>query len=179
MQKSHSEGLSDLNAVKSVKIGVSTAVLGHCGWKAIRPLTSTGAQMNLSYIAAVQFLDGQVSLENFSEDKLDCDDLWILAEKIICTHDERFDRLSHEFGAAVTIEFNDSRPALERMEDRPVGLEQPVTNDEIVEKYRRLTTGRLSTQRQRAIEEIVLNFDKLDDIRRLTNLLAKPFVSNA
>ena len=179
MQKSLSEELSDLNAVKSVKIGVSTAVLGHCGWKAIRPLTSTGAQMNLSYIAAVQFLDGQVSLENFAEDKLDRDNLWILAEKITCTYDERFDRLSHEFGAAVAVEFNDSRPALERMVDRPVGLEQLVTNEEIVEKYRRLTTGRLSMERQKAIEEMVLNFDKLDDIKSLTNLLSKPFVSDA
>ena len=179
MQKASSEALTDLNAVKSVKIGVSTAVLGHCGWEAIRPLTSTGAQMNLSYIAAVQFLDGQVSLENFAEDKLDRDNLWILVEKIACTHDERFDRLSQEFGASVTVEFNDGRPALERMVDRPVGLEQPVTNEEIVKKYRRLTTGRLSTERQKAIEEMVLNFEKLDDIKSLTNLLSKPFVSDA
>lgn len=64
------------------------------------------------------------------------------------------------------------------MVDRPVGLEQPVTNEEIVEKYRRLTTGRLSVERQKAIEEMVLNFDKLDDIKSLTNLLSKPFVSD-
>ena len=179
MQKAHPEIFTDLNAVKGVKVGVSTAVLGHCGWTAVRPLTTTGAQMNLSYIAAVQFLDGQVSLDNFSEDKLDRDELWALAGKITCTHDERFDRLSHEFGAAVTIEFNDSSPTIERTVDRPAGLEQPVTNEEIVEKYRRLTTGRLSAERQKAIEEIVLNFDKLNDIRSLTNLLAKPFASNA
>ena len=63
--------------------------------------------------------------------------------------------------------------------DRPIGLEQPATNEEIVDKYRRLTTGRLSTERQIAIEEMVLNFDKLDDIKSLTNLLSKPFVSDS
>ena len=31
--------------------------------------------MNLSYIAALQFLDRQVLLETFSEDKLDRDEL--------------------------------------------------------------------------------------------------------
>ena len=179
MQELHPEVLTNLNAIESVKLGVSTSLLGHCGWKAIRPLTSTGPQMNLSYIAALQFLDWQVLLENFSEDKLDRDELWILAEKITCTHDERFDQLSHDFGAVVTVEFHDSRPESERMVERPIGLERPVTNEEIVEKYRKLTTGRLSTERQEAIEEIVLNFNKLDDIRSLTDLLAGPFVIDA
>ena len=179
MQELHPEELTNLNAVKSVKLGVSTSVLGHCGWKAIRPLTSTGAQMNLSFIAALQFLDRQVLLDTFSEDKLDRDELWILAEKITSTHDERFDQLSHEFGSVVTVEFHDSRPESERMVERPIGLERPVTNEEIVDKYRKLTTGRLSTERQEAIEEIVLNFNKLDDIRSLTDLLAGPFVIDA
>ena len=179
MQGLHPEELTNLNALKSVKIGVSTSVLGHCGWKAIRPLTSTGAQMNLSYIAALQFLDRQVLLDNFSEDKLDRDELWILVDKITCTHDERFDRLSYEFGATVTVEFNDGRPPLQRTADRPAGLERPVTNQEIVEKYRRLTAGRLRTERQKGVERIILDFDRLDDITGLTNLLAEPFVSDA
>ena len=179
MQELHSGESPNLNAVKSVKIGVSTSVLGHCGWKAIRPLTWTGAQMNLSYIAALQFLDRQVLLDNFSEDKLDRDGLWMLVDKITCTHDERFDRLSYEFGAAVTVEINDGKSLLQRIADRPAGLERPVTNQEIVEKYRRLTAGRLSTERQKAIERIVLDFDKLDDVRRLTNMLAGPFVNDA
>ncbi|KAK0510639.1 hypothetical protein JMJ35_007071 [Cladonia borealis] len=158
MQELHPEELTNLNAVKSVKLGVSTSVLGHCGWKAIRPLTSTGAQMNSSFIAALQFLDRQ---------------------RRKCTHDDRFDQLSHEFGSVVTAEFHDSRPESERMVERPIGLERPVTNEEIVENYRRLTTGRLSTERQEAIEEIVLNFNKLDDIRSLTDLLAGPLVIDA
>ena len=67
MQELHPEELTNLNAVKSVKVGVSTSVLGHCGWEATRPLTSTGAQMNLSYIAALQFLDRQDLLDNFQK----------------------------------------------------------------------------------------------------------------
>ena len=72
-------------------------------------------------------ISGSASLAGkFSEDKLDRDELWISAEKITCTHNKRFDQLSHEFGVVVTVELHDSSPKLERMVERPIGLERPV-----------------------------------------------------
>ena len=175
MQRLHPEEMKDLNAIERVKLEISKPLIGHCGWKATRPITSTGAQMNANYIAAVQLVDRAVLLEQFAVDKLDRDEVWKLAEKTTCVHNEHFDRLTYEMGSVVTIEFNDGRPTLQKMVEKPRGLDPPIMNEEIVEKYRRLTANLLSGERQRTIEEKVLGLEKLADVALLTNLLSEPF----
>lgn len=178
LQKQSGDQLNDLQAIKEIKLEVSRPLIGHCGWKAERPITSTGAQMNIGYIAAVQLVDRQVLVEQFTESNLDRDAVWELTGKATVVHNERFDRLTYEMGAVVTIEFNDGRPNLQEVVDKPRGMDPPVTNEEIIEKYRKLTISLLSGDRQKAIEDMVLNLEKLQDITELTRLLSAPFQSD-
>jgi aconitate decarboxylase len=177
MQRSHPEDFRDLSAIESVRLEISKPLISHCGWKATTPITSTGAQMNASYIAAVQLVDREVLLEQFADDKLERDEVWTMVGKTTCEHNEHFDRLTYEMGSVVTIKFNDSRPDLETMVEKPRGVDPAITNGEIVQKYRRLTATLLSKNRQRAIEETVLNLEKLADVTKLTTLLSEPFKS--
>lgn len=175
MQKEKPEALKDLKAIKHIKLELSRPLIGHCGWTATRPITATGAQMNANYIAAVQLVDREVLLEQFEESMLDRDEVWELAEKTVCVHNERFDRLSYEMGAVVTIEFKDDRQSLQKVVDKPRGMDPPIADEEIVEKYRRLTANLLPRDRQIAIEETVLSLEKLDNVTTLTSLLSQPF----
>ena len=175
LQKGYPDELEDLKTIKSIKLEISKVLIGHCGWRAARPITSTGAQMNTTYIAAVQLLDRQVLLEQFAESELNRDELWTLVEKSSCMHNERFDQPGHEMGSAVTIKFKDGKPTLNMVVDKPKGVDQPISNAEIVDKYRKLTAGLLDKDRQRAIEETVLALEKSHDVTELTRLLSEPF----
>lgn len=175
MQKENPQELQDLKAIKAIKLELSKPLIGHCGWTATRPIAATGAQMNANYIAAVQLVDQEVLLEQFEESKLDRDEVWELVKKTVCVHNERFDRLTYEMGAVVTIHFKDERQILQMVVDKPRGMDPPITNEEIVEKYRRLTANLLPRGRQIAIEETVLSLEKLDNVTSLTSLLSQPF----
>ena len=178
IQKEEPEELKDLKAIRSIRLELSKPLIGHCGWNPTRPLAATGAQMNANYIAAVQLVDQEVLLEQFEESKLDRNEVWELVEKSVCVHNERFDRLSYEMGAVVTIEFKDGRPRLQKVVDKPRGMDPPISNQEIVEKYRRLTATLLPRDRQIAIEETVLKLEELENVTTLTNLLSQPLKLN-
>ena len=130
IQKENPEELKDLKAIKGVKLELPKPLIGHCGWTTTRPIAATGAQMNASYIAAVQLVDQEVLLEQFDESKLDRDEVWELVEKTVCVHNERFDRLSYEMGAVVTFEFQDDRRSLQKVVDKPRGLDLPISNEQ-------------------------------------------------
>ena len=53
-------------------------------------------------------------------------------------------------------------------------LTPPVTNEEIKEKWRRLASSVVDGNQIQTIEEMVLGLGELDDIRKLTRLLAQP-----
>ena len=49
--------------------------------------------------------------------------------------------------------------------------DRTLANSDILDKYRKLTDRAISSQRQTAIENTILNIDALDDIAHLTSLL--------
>jgi aconitate decarboxylase len=53
-------------------------------------------------------------------------------------------------------------------------VQQPQSNAEIVEKFRTLTDGLITKERQAAIERAVAGLEGLADIDTLTRLLAPP-----
>jgi aconitate decarboxylase len=52
MREQHPEEMRDLSSITSIEIEMGKVLYEHGGWKAERPLTSTGAQMDNAYIAA-------------------------------------------------------------------------------------------------------------------------------
>ena len=50
----------DPAAIETIEIGVGETVYRHGWWPPQRPLTPTGAQMNLGYAPAAALLDGDV-----------------------------------------------------------------------------------------------------------------------
>jgi aconitate decarboxylase len=81
LQEEHPEQMKDLGAITSIKLEMGEAAFHHGGWKAERPLTSTGAQMSNAYVAATQLVDGQVLPTQFRHNKLETDNVWSLVDK--------------------------------------------------------------------------------------------------
>ena len=163
-----------LSQTTKITVWLSGPIFAHDGWHPEeRPLTSTGAQMNAAYIGAVQLVDRQVLLEQFAPESLDRDEIWDLVYKTTCLHSAEFDKPNHGCGAKVRIEFVDGEVLEDRVE-MPKGFDPPVTNEEIKEKWRRLASSVVDEDRVQAIEEMVLGLGELDDVRKLTQLLAQP-----
>ncbi|WP_179402708.1 MmgE/PrpD family protein [Burkholderia guangdongensis] len=166
--------------IEAIALECASAAFHHGGWQAERPLTPIGAQMNMAYAVAVAALDGAALMRQFSPARIDADDVWAFMRKITVTHDASFDADGPLARGAVRMRVtfrdgSDEEMLLRHPRGEPL---EPMTNDEIVAKFRALTGAVIDTARQKQIESLVLNIERLEDARELLALLAQP-VANA
>jgi aconitate decarboxylase len=165
-------GVESLAQIKDIHIQLGDAVYHHCGWAPEeRPLSATGGQMNTAFVAASQLVDEQVLLEQFATPKLNRDEIWNLIYKTHCTHTPTLDKPNIGCGSIIKITFQDDTQ-IEHTLLQPKGVDEPITNDEILEKFRRLTGNLISADRQARIETLVLGMEDLTDIEDLIDLLS-------
>lgn len=158
--------------IKRIDVYVSHAVYHHGWWELERPVTPIGAQMNLGYALAVAIVDGQALVHQFAPQRINRDDVWTLIPRIKAHHDPEIDRGGpmSRGKTRLRIEFSDGE-VLESERRASRAILQPLSNDEIVAKYRLLTDGLIDAGRQLEIERTMLSLDQLPDLKRLTDLL--------
>ena len=172
LQTKNPTRMDDLSPLTRMTIRLSKPVYAHCGWPATeRPMNATGSQMNCAYIAAVQLVERQVLLAQFATRALNSDDVWRLVPLIFCEHDPDFDTPKRGCGAHLRLEFADGE-VLEEVVDQPRGFDPPLSNDEIREKWRKLSDGVVDSERREGIEKAVLGLEGLGNLEVLTGLLA-------
>jgi 2-methylcitrate dehydratase PrpD len=166
----------DPSSIARVDVTVGDAIYKHGWWKPERPLTPTGAQMNIGYAVAVALLDGQVLPPQFTPGRLDADDVWTLIERTDVHHDNGIDAGPEQerFTTALCITLNDGTRLQRRLAQPHGGPADPVSNAEIVDKFRQLTTPCLTPGRLDAVQNAVLGLDDADDLDHLIDLLAPP-----
>jgi 2-methylcitrate dehydratase PrpD len=166
----------DPKAISHIEIHVGHTVYHHGWWQPERPLTSIGAQMNLGYAATVALLDGQVLPPQFTDERLDADDVWELLGNVDVKLDENIQNAAvHErFATQLTITLRDGTVLDKRIVQPHGGPADPVSNDELIAKYRSLVGPLVPASRLDAIQRTVLRIDELADIRELADLLAAP-----
>ncbi|MFE3054637.1 MmgE/PrpD family protein [Nocardia sp. NPDC059239] len=166
----------DPKSVAHIEIRVGHTVYHHGWWEPERPLTAIGAQMNLGYAAAVALLDGQVLPPQFTAARLDADDVWELLGKVEVKLDENIQNgpVHERFATELAITLTDGTVLAQRIVQPHGGPADPVTDDELVAKYRSLVGPLVSPDRLDAIQRAVLGIDELADLRELADLLAAP-----
>nr|ALI59896.1 cis-aconitate decarboxylase [synthetic construct] len=171
---------ANLSNIRHVYVQLSTASNSHCGWiPEERPISSIAGQMSVAYILAVQLVDQQCLLAQFSEfdDNLERPEVWDLARKVTPSHSEEFDQDGNCLSAGrVRIEFNDGSSVTETVE-KPLGVKEPMPNERILHKYRTLAGSVTDESRVKEIEDLVLSLDRLTDITPLLELLNCPVKS--
>jgi aconitate decarboxylase len=163
----------DVGQIQRIDIDMGEAAYAHGGWTAERPIQAIGAQMNVAYVVAVAFLDGDVLVDQFTRHRINSDDVWTLIDKTVTHHERAYDNLpaDEQLTTQVRLTFtNGSAQAAKVIHPRGTG-DRALTNTEIRDKYAKLTHGVISAERQAAIEKAVLDIDALDDIAQLTALL--------
>lgn len=162
--------LEDLHAIQHIRIEMAEAAYHHGGWKIeTRPLTATGSQMSNTYVGATQLVDRQVLATQFRHDALDRDLVWDLVGKTTCEMNDEFKGMQQR----VTITLNDGTE-LQHEVEAPRGIKPPISNNEIVEKWRDLMKGVIDQDRMEEIEQIVLNMEDCQDVSLLIEILGRP-----
>lgn len=168
LQKEHADQLKDLSEIVTITLEMGEVAHAHGGWDVKRPLTSTGAQMSNAYAAATQLHDGQVLAAQFRHDMLERDVLWELIEKTTCHKNENS---PSKWTQSATILFRDGTSITAEV-NAAWGVDPPMTNEEIVEKWRAITENVIDVERREKIEQLCLNIEDVDDITKLADLLA-------
>ena len=167
-----SEDKAPADQIERIDIDMPEAAYGHGGWQAVRPLEPIGAQMNVAYAVAVALLDGEVLIDQFSNRRINSDDVWSLIDRRT-RHEKAYDQLPVDerltTRVRLTLKHGSTR---DKVVSHPRGAgDRALTNADIVDKYRSLTRSVIAADRQTAIEKTVLNVNALDDISELTALL--------
>jgi 2-methylcitrate dehydratase PrpD len=161
--------------IERIDVEVTHAVYHHGWWEPERPLTPIGAQMNIGYALAVAVLDGAALVKQFAPDRIDADDVWALLPRIRVHHQPAFDEGGPQARGRtrLVVSFRDGeRVEVNRTVSRSIAT--PPSTGEVVAKFRTLTDGLITRERQDRLVDTVLALDKLPDVRALVALLAPP-----
>lgn len=170
LQEEHPERFTDPASISQIVIEQSKAPHAHGGQQIDRPITTTGAQMSTRYVAAVQLLDRQVLLEQFTAANLDRDDVWDLARKIDCVWNEDFDGKSAWY-TRVSVAFNDGGELVRELPvSKDIGSLLP--EEKIRQKWRVVTEGIIDAERRDGLEDAVLALETLGDVTEISRMLA-------
>jgi len=83
-------------------------------------------------------------------------------------HDETLDaRYPDQYRTIVSLALADGRTVQSRVDQAKGTPENPMTNDEVLAKYLTMAAAACGQARARAIADLVLRVDALDDVRLL------------
>ena len=160
--------------VKSILIEVGEAAFSHGGFPIRRPIEPITAQMSLRYSVAIALLDGAALLKQFSQSRINADDVWNLIGKSDVQKIAAFDQKPHTgYTTQVTIEFQDGCRQQELIEMPTGGADRPLNNDAIVAKFRTLSSSVTGEDRIGKLQNFVLNIDKAERAATLLDLLRR------
>jgi 2-methylcitrate dehydratase PrpD len=158
--------------VKELRIRLSKGYLQNVAWP-YAPTTITSAQLNLYYVAAIMLLENDVLLEQFTEEKIRDPRVLELIKRISITHEPSLDGKGYTAGNPIEIELRDGT-VLSACGKARGGLDNPVSREEIVEKFRKVTAPRLTPAAQDAIIEQCCRLEAADDVSALIAALNLP-----
>lgn len=157
--------------VERIRVHNSQVVNLQCGFE-YEPLGPLQAQMSLQYCTAISLLEGRVLVDQFREERLSDPQVIDLAHRVEFVLDPEIDCIYPEkFASKVEVVLKDGRSLWLRV-DYPKGSpENPMTPDEVEEKFKTLSRTVKDETDIASILELYQNLDRLMDLSPLVALL--------
>lgn len=158
--------------VQKIRIRTTRATKLHVGWP-YEPKSLTTAQMNLSYCVAVLLHDRDFFVDQVTSKSIRRPDVLATTKKIEVLEDPQFDLLGDEgrHGVDLEVQLGDGKSYREKVLHAKGSDKSPMTQDEVLRKFRLLASRVLSRPRVAKLEETLVNLEKLDDAREIAKLL--------
>ena len=172
LQNQHQHRLRDLNKISSIQVEMSDMFYKKSGWTPVPPISETAAQMSVHYAIAVQLVEGQVEPEQFLPPALESPEVWKLIDKCTCRHNRDFDiDETTRWYQRVTIEFTDSDQCVQALVKLPKGIDPKLSNEQILQKWRRMAEKAMARDSVLEIERLVLDLENVQNVDKLTSLI--------
>lgn len=157
----------DASQVERIDIPVNERTLKPVGWM-YTPGTATSAQMNLQYCLAVMLLFDEVYVDQFAEELLSAPEVLDLVSRIHIRYEPSLDASSEspvrELTLDITLKDGERISATGRQRSPRY---RPVSRDEVVGKFLRLTREVLARPQQTELIDICDQLDSVGDARAL------------
>ena len=158
--------------VDKISVFTSTVTKEHVGWHYI-PDSVTTAQMNLAYIAAVTLTDGDAFVDQFTEQRIRDPQLVALADRVEVIADPAIDAKGDAYRHSIRIQvtLTDGRVLGDARQNAKGSFTQPLSREEIEEKFERLAGKVLSGERIHKLQETVYRVDTLENLGDLATAM--------
>ncbi len=137
-----------------------------------RPTTITSAQLNLQYCLAIMLLENDVSIEQFTEEKIASPEVLDLIKRIEVVYDPALDATGQLISRETELKFTmKDGSELKQMGYQRGTSDDPITWNEIVAKFRKTTRDALPPERADRLIAICEDLDNVEDVRTIAELL--------
>jgi len=159
--------------IASIVVHGSHVTVEHVGWP-YQPQGLTSAQLNLPFCIATLLLEGDVFVDQFTDDVVDDKDRIELSKKVSVVHDPAITERGSNYRHMVRVEVHlNNGKSLERTVEAPHGSETSFASEaDIVEKFKKLATHTVSEAKVDAIVNLVLGVEKLKRAEQIAEALA-------
>src|SRR4051812_28493899 len=161
-----------LDALDRIVVHGSKVTADHVGWP-YRPEGLTSAQLNLPYCVATLLIEGDVFVDQFTEQAVHDKDRIALSRKVEVIEDPAITARGARFRHMVRVDVHLTDGSVHsETREAPRGSEHSFASAaDIVDKFRKLTRTVISEGQQDALVDAMLNVEQLDDTRALVRLL--------
>jgi 2-methylcitrate dehydratase PrpD len=144
----------------------------HVGWP-YKPEGLTSAQLNLPYCVATLLLEGDVFVDQFTEEAVADRGRMELSRKVEVVEDPAITARGARYRHMVRVDVHLSDGSVHsETREAPRGSEHSFAPaQDIVNKFRKLTRAAIPKDQQEALIAAMLNVETLGDMRELTRLL--------
>lgn len=158
--------------VEKILIRTTRATKLHVGWP-YEPNSMTTAQMNLLYCVAVLLHDRDFFVDQVTEQSIRSPDVLRTTKKIEVLEDPELEALGDEerHGVVLEVKLKDGKSYRERVLHAKGSDKNPMTREEVLQKFRLLASRVLSKSRLEELEDTLLHLEKLKDARKIGRLL--------
>ena len=162
------------NDIDMITAYVSNNTLHHCGWpyEAERIQSVLSAQMNLRYGIAVMALERQNGVAQFHASKIRDPEILRFIARIQVEHEPKFEAEGGRYRVAcrLVVRLTDGTTHETTVLYRKGSPEDPMTSEQLMEKFRALTQG-IESRRAEQIVETVSRLEDCNDLAPLSRLL--------
>ncbi len=159
--------------IASIVVHGSQVTVEHVGWP-YKPQGLVSAQLNLPFCVATLLLEGDVFVDQFTDEVVDDQRRIALSKKVSVMHDPAITARGSNFRHMVRVEVHLKNGArLEETVEAPRGSESSFASEaDIVQKFRKLATHVVSAAKADEIVKLVLGAEKLARAEQIAQALA-------
>ncbi len=128
----------------------------------------------MPYGAAIAILYGKATLDEFTQDKLNLPEIKALMEKVYCVKNPELDKMyPKHWPANAEIKTKDGKIFSIQLESPKGDPENPLTWNELIEKFNGLASTVYSEVQRKKMIEQVKNIDNIENLKSWTSILLK------